>query len=111
MKPRNSLAFVALAAALSAGWPAFGNAREIPSEPSSARRHYGGGPKSVRKSRQIRRRKNPLRGLAVPYCGIAVRSHLPLSYDDRRGHNEQRRDAALVEAFDAAQRSAAEVQS
>lgn len=49
------------------------------------------------------RRRNPFGGIAVPAFGLSETSRVnPTHHDDRRRHNEQRRDAELVEAFDRA---------
>jgi hypothetical protein len=73
--------------------------REIPrqTQPVTSR-----GPTSVRHSR-TKRRKNPMHGL----CGLGQyieSTHRDMAFhDDRRRHNEQGRDAAMVAAFDVAQ--------
>jgi hypothetical protein len=52
-------------------------------------------------------RKNPMRGichgaLAGAKRGAHPRSHITPDHDDRRRHNEQARDAAMVAEFDRA---------
>ena len=55
--------------------------------------------------------KNPFRGICSalsqqPLHVRKARRHAPLRHDDRRRHNEQRRDAEFVAALDRAQQYA-----